>query len=136
MGIDQSNGTPRRYKIDPDPAWDGSDEEDGVLNVELSWVPDPLAGRVPELVASPELVTAMATERLTGYTTGAARSYFGDGAFGVEEGATAPELVRLIVGEDPTADLFYERSQGLTVSERALALLRPWCRNLTVRPAG
>ncbi|MFC6018035.1 hypothetical protein ACFP2T_17685 [Plantactinospora solaniradicis] len=136
MSTDEPNGTPRRYKIAPDPAWDWCDEEDGVLSVELSWAPDPLAGRPPELVASPELVTALSAERLTGYTTGTARGTFGDGAFGVEEGATVPELVRLIVGEDPAADFSYERSQGLTVSERALALLQARCQNLTVKPAG
>lgn len=136
MSTDQPNGAPRRYEIDPDPAWDLYDEEDGVLSVELSWVPDPLAGRPPELVASPELVTALSAEGLTGYTTGAARGYFNEYTPAAEEGAAVPELVRLIVGEDPAADFSYERSQGLTVSERALALLQARCQNLTVRPTG
>ncbi len=99
-------------------------------------MPDALAGRPPELVASPDLVTALSAEGLTGCTTGAARGYFGEGAFDVEQGATAPELVRLIAGADPAADFYYERGQGLIISARALALLRSWCQNLTVTPAG
>ncbi|MCA2218595.1 hypothetical protein [Jidongwangia harbinensis] len=107
-----------------------------MLSVELSWAPDALAGRPPELVASPELVAAMAAAGLTGYTTGAARGYFGDGAFGIEDGAIAPELIRLIVGDDPAADVSYVRGQGLAVSERALALLRAQCQSLTVQQGG
>lgn len=136
MSTDEPNGGPRRYKIDPDPAWDGSDVADGVLIVELSWVPDPLAGRPPELVASPELIMAMSVEGLTGYTTDAARGHFGENSFGVEDGAAAPELIRLIVGEDPAADFFHERSQGLIVSERTLTLLQSRCPNLRVTPLG
>jgi hypothetical protein len=136
MSTDLTNDTPRRYKVDPDPAWDGSDQEDGVLTVELSWVPDQLAGRPPELVAGPELVTTLAAEGLTGYTTGAVRASFDEQSVAAEAGAVVPELVRLIAGEDPAADFFYERSQGLIISERALALLQPRCQNLTVRPVG
>ena len=136
MSTDQPNGAPRRYEIDPDPAWDWYDEEDGVLAVELSWAPDALAGRPPELVASPELVSAMSAEGLTGFRTGAARGFFSQNAFGVEEGTTAPPLVRILVDENPAADFSYERSQGLTVSERALALLRAHCANLTVDEDG
>lgn len=43
-------------------------------------------------------------------------------------------MVRLIVGDDASADFFYVRNQGLVVSERALALLQARCRNLTVTP--
>ncbi|GGQ56330.1 hypothetical protein [Couchioplanes azureus] len=136
MSTDEPNGGPRRYEIDPDPAWDLSDVQDGVLTVELSWVPDSLAGRPPALVASPELVAALSAEGLTGYTTGAARASFDEDSPAAEEGVAVPELVRLIVGDDPAADFFYERSQGLVVSERALALLQAQCRNLTVTPVG
>ncbi|GAB7037683.1 MULTISPECIES: hypothetical protein [Catenuloplanes] len=136
MSTDEPNGGPRRYKVDPDPAWDGYDVEDGVLVVELSWMPDPLAGRPPELVAGPELVAAMSAEGFTGYVTGAARAHFGDGAFGVDDDTAAPELVRLVVGEEPAADFSYERGQGLIVSERALALLQSHCQNLRANPLG
>ena len=137
MSTEQSSGAPRRYAIAPDPAWDWYDEEDGgVLSVELSWAPDALAGRPPELVASPELAEALAAEGLTGFSTGPARGYFTEGAIGVDEGAAPPELVRLIVGEDPSADFSYERSEGLTVTERALTLLQARCQNLTVKSAG
>ena len=132
-----STDSPRRYKIDPDPAWDQTDEENGVLSVELSWVPDALAGRAPNLVASPELVAAMAADGLTGYATGAARGYYReDGGFGVEPGQAPPDLVRILVEETPAADFSYQEGQGLTVSERALALLRAHCENLTVQPVG
>jgi hypothetical protein len=29
-----------RFVIEPDPAWDGADEIDGELVVEVSWLPD------------------------------------------------------------------------------------------------
>ncbi len=41
-----------------------------------------------------------------------------------------------LAGADPAADFYYERGQGLIISARALALLRSWCQNLTVTPAG
>jgi hypothetical protein len=104
MYTDKSNGALRRYEIDPDPVWDGSDVQDGVLTVELSWVPDALAGRPPELVASPELVTVLLREGLTGFTTGAVRASFDEQSPAAEQGVAVPELVRLIVGDDPSAD--------------------------------
>ncbi|MGK5683346.1 hypothetical protein [Actinoplanes sp. URMC 104] len=135
MSTEQPNGAPRRYRIEPDPAWDWYEEEDGgVLAVELSWVPDALAGRPPEVVAGPELVAVMADAGLTGYVTGPARGYYVQSAFGVQPSDTAPPLVRLTVGDDQTADFSFLASQGLTVSERALALLQEHCRNLTVMP--
>jgi hypothetical protein len=136
MSTDKPNGGPRRYRIDPDPVWDGYDVQDGALTVELSWVPDALAGRPPELVASPELVTVLLREGLTGYTTGAVRASFDEQSLAAEQGVAVPELVRLIVGKDPSADFFYERGSGLVISERALALVQARCQNLTVRPAG
>lgn len=123
-----------RIGIDPDPVWDDHDEENGVLVVELSWRPDPLAGRPPELVASPELVAAMSAAGLTGYRTGPARGRYGEDTFGVDGDAAPPPLVRLIVDGDPAADFAYRRDEGLTVTERALILLQAHCRNLTVRP--
>lgn len=122
-----------RYAIDPDPAWDYYEEEDGVLRVELSWAPDALAGRTTELVARPELIAAMQAEGLTGYRTGPAAGYYGEQVIGVEEGEAPPELVRVLPGDDPAADLAYEQGVGLTVSERALAVLRAHCTNLTVK---
>jgi hypothetical protein len=135
MSTDEPHA-PRRYEIDPDPVWDLSDVRDGVLHVELSWVPDALAGRPPGLVADPELVTALLGEGLTGFTTGAVRATFDEQSLAADEGVAVPELVRLIVGDDASADFCYERGRGLVVSERALAVLRPRCRNLTVSPAG
>ncbi|WP_328468404.1 hypothetical protein OHA21_51705 [Actinoplanes sp. NBC_00393] len=132
MSSDKPDGGPRRYEIDPDPAWDLSDEQDGVLTVELSWVPDSLAGRPPELVASPELVAVMAGAGLTGYTTGAARATFDEQSPAAEEGVPVPELVQLIVGTDASADFSLEQGFGLVLSERALAVIQPHCRNLTV----
>ena len=103
-----------------------------MLTVELSWVPDALARRAPELVASQKLVDAIAAEGLTGYRTGEARGVYVEGAFGVTTSDTPPPLVRIVVEENPAADFSYERSQGLTVSERALVLLRAHCESLTV----
>jgi hypothetical protein len=129
------DGAARRYAIDPDPAWDFYDEVDGVLTVELSWAPDALAGRQPEFVASPGLVAALEADGLTGYRTGAARGYYREDSFGVEEGETPPSLVRLIVDERPGADFSCVPGEGLTVSPRALAVLRAHCLNLQVEPA-
>jgi len=134
MSADKPNGGPRRYEIDPDPVWDLSDVRDGVLTVELSWVPDALAGRPPELVAGPELVAALHREGLTGYTTGAARATFDEQSPAAEEGVAVPELLRLIVGDDASADLSYQPVRGLVVSERALTVLQSHCHNLTVHP--
>jgi len=133
--IEETNDAARRYAIEPDPAWDWHEERDGVLTVELSWAPDALAGRLAELVASPALAAAFSTEGLTGYRTNAARGYFHEDAFGVKDGETPPPLVRIVVEEDPTADFSYERSQGLTVSARALAVLRAHCQKLQIEPA-
>lgn len=134
MSIDETRDVSHRIGIYPDPAWDGSDEEDGVLTVELSWPPDALAGRPPELVASPELVAVMAAAGLTGYRTGAARGRYDQDGFGVEAGASPPPLVRLVVGDDPAADFSYRDEEGLTVTERTLILLQAHCQNLTVVP--
>jgi hypothetical protein len=134
MSIEGTRDVSHRIGIDPDPAWDGSEEENGVLVVELSWPPDALAGRPPELVASPALVEIMTAAGLTGYRPGAARGEYGEGAFDVEEGASPPPLVRLVVGEDPAADFSYREVEGLTVTERTLILLQAHCRNLTVTP--
>ena len=136
MSSENTGGAPRRIAIAPDPAWDWYEEEDGVLAVELSWMPDALAGRAPDFVAGPELIEAMSAAGLTGYRTGAARGYFGEQVVDVEEGTPPPPLVRLLVDDDPAADFAYERGQGLTVTERALAVLQAHCRNLTVQPAG
>lgn len=135
MSSEEPRSVARRIVIDPDPAWDGHEEENGTLAVELTWPPDALAGRPPELVASPELLTAMSAAGLTGYRIGEARAQYGEGAFDVEEGATPPPLVRLIVDDDPEADFSYRRGEGLTVTGRALALLQAHCQNLTVGPA-
>ena len=136
MSAGEPDATDRRYEIDPDPAWDAYDEADGVLVVELSWLPDALAGRPPEIVAAPELVAALAAAGLTGYRTGPARGHFGAQVIGVEPATAPPPLARLLVGDDPAADFAYEHSRGLTVSARALAVLRAHCDHLTVTPVG
>ncbi|MGK5683345.1 hypothetical protein [Actinoplanes sp. URMC 104] len=135
MSTEQTD-TPRRIRIDPDPAWDGYDDTDGVLSVEISWAPDALAGRPPQLIATPELVAALSAAELTGYRTGEARVSYDEDAFDVEEGDTPPPMVRLVVEDTPEADFSYRRGRGLTVSERALAVLQAHCRNLTVTPPG
>jgi hypothetical protein len=132
----EGSDKPRRYEIAPDPAWDWYEEEDGVLVVELSWAPDPFAGRTTELVAGPDFVSLMAAEGLTGYRTGPARGYYDEQAVEAEAGQNPPPLVRIIVGADPAADFSYAQSEGLVVSERALALLRAHCENLLVKPCG
>jgi hypothetical protein len=134
--IEEPEGAAQRYAVMPDPAWDWSEEPDGVLTMELSWAPDALAGRAPDFVASPALVAALSAEGLTGYRTAAARGYFHEDAFGVEPGEAAPALVRVIVEADPAADFSYERGPGLTVSPRALAVLRAHCQNLQVEAVG
>jgi hypothetical protein len=136
MSTEEPRSVSHRIAIDPDPAWDGYEEENGVLAVELSWAPDALAGRPPELVASPELVSVLSSAGLTGYRTAEVRAQYGEDAFDVEEGATPPPLVRLIVDDDPAADFSYRRGEGLTVTERALVLLQAHCQSLTVRPTG
>lgn len=119
-----------RIAIAPDPAWDAYEDRDGVLTVELSWAPDALAGRPPQLVAAPELVAAMAAAGLTGYRTGEAHGVYDED---VEDGAAPPPLVRLFVGDDPAADLSYRPGAGLTVTGRALAVLQDHCDHLTVK---
>lgn len=119
-----------RYSIEPDPAWDGWDEEDGVLVVELSWLPDALAGRSEQLVVSPALAEALRSNGITGFQTGAARGILDEDAFDVEPGTPPPPLLRLIPGDDPTADVRYTRPGGLTVSRRALDVLRAHCEHL------
>jgi hypothetical protein len=48
-----------RYFVEPDPAWDLSELDGETLSVELSWIPDALAGRLEELVATPPLTQAL-----------------------------------------------------------------------------
>lgn len=125
-----------RYVVEPDPAWDGFEEEDGVLVVELSWEPDALAGRLDELVATPQLVAALTQAGVSGFTTGAARGWYDEeNSFDVEPGTPPPDLVRLVVGADPQADLSYDPPRGLLVSEAALAVLNQHCERLDVEPA-
>ncbi|AGZ41296.1 hypothetical protein [Actinoplanes friuliensis] len=134
MTTEQPRNLVHRIGIDPDPAWDGSDEDNGVLVVELSWPPDPLAGRPPQLVATPELVALMAEAGFTGYRTGEVRATYDEDAFDVEDGAAPPPLVSFMVGDDTGADFAYWPGEGLTVTERALILLQAHCQNLRVSP--
>ena len=126
-----------RYEVEPDPALDGADELDGVFVVELTWVPDALAGRLDELVASPQLVAALTQAGISGFTTGAARGWYDDENSFVDEGTPPPELVRLVVGSDPDADMSLRGPRGfqLYVSEAALAVLQQHCQSLGVEPA-
>lgn len=128
--------TIQRYELEPDPAWDGCEEDDdGVLTVELSWKPDALAARAPDIVASPALAAALTAAGLTGFRTGEARgTYDYDQVFDVEEGELPPPLVRLVVGDDPRADFSYARPAGLTVSPAALAVLHAHCERLDATP--
>lgn len=122
--------SPHRYALQPDPVWDGSQERDGVLLVELSWTPDALAGRPPDLVVSPALAAALTAHELTGFRTGAAQAAYDEDAFDVEPGTPPPPLVRLILGDDETRDLAYARPRGLTASNRALDVLQAHCDHL------
>lgn len=123
----------RRFVLEPDPAWDWYDDQDGVLTVELSWMPDALAGRLTELVVSPELAGALAAGGVTGFTVGIAVGFFAErGALDVLPGELPPDLVRLCVGDDLSADLAYLPGIGLTASQRVLDLFKAHCRHLDV----
>src|SRR3712207_2846535 len=122
-----------RYQLEPDPAWDHSEDDGGTLTVELAWMPDALAARTTEIVATPRLVAALREAGLTGFGTAPAAGHFREDAF-VEPGTAPPALVRLVVGADPAADLAYTERIGLTASERALEVLRAHCRRLDATP--
>jgi hypothetical protein len=126
------SGRQQRYAVEPDPAWDWSEEQNGELVVELSWPPDALAGRLEDLVVSPALAAALVARGLTGFLTSAASGVFRDDAFGIEQGVTPPPLLRLLAGEDPAQDVAYVPRVGLTVSARALDVLQAHCDRLQV----
>lgn len=121
-----------RFVVEPDPAWDWSEEPDGVLTVELSWKPDALAGRLEEIVASPALIEALRDAGFAGFETAPARGYFGEDSFEDDESTPVPELIRLKVSSDQTADLYYEPRIGLVVTEQVLTVLRAHCTRMTV----
>ncbi|WP_067500190.1 hypothetical protein [Actinoplanes sp. TFC3] len=123
-----------RSIVEPDPAWDASTDENGVLTVELSWPPDALAGRQEELVISPGLAQALTGAGLTGFTTAAAAGVYLDQTFGVEPGDVPPPLLRLVPGDDALADLAYVPGKGFSVSEKALQVLQAHCKSLMVGP--
>ncbi|WP_157442044.1 hypothetical protein [Actinoplanes awajinensis] len=75
---------PLRHIVEPDPAWDWTEEVDDVLVVELSWPPDALAGRLDELVASPALVAALTAGGITGFRTAGARGVYREDSFDVD----------------------------------------------------
>jgi hypothetical protein len=122
-----------RFVLDPDPAWDASEVQGKVLVVELTWMPDALAGRRDELVVSPTLAEAMATAGLTGYTMGEARGALDEDGF-TEPSDSAPPLMRLIPGDDPAMDLAYVPQEGLIASPRATAIIAGHCKELAVSP--
>lgn len=129
----EDRSKPERFKLQPDPAWDWNEVDgDGVLVVELSWTPDAMAARNEDIVVSPALADALVAAKVTGFTTGAARGVYSEQAFGVDEGEEPPALLRLIPGDDPAADIAYVKGDGLTVSRRALDLLRAHCQNLQI----
>ncbi|GAA4965336.1 hypothetical protein [Actinoplanes utahensis] len=132
----EDHAQPQRYVLEPDPAWDWSEEQDGVFVVELSWVPDALAGRLAKLVVSPALAADLESRGVGGFRTGPARGLLGEDSF-AEPGTPPPPLLRLIPGEDPAEDIAFLPGVGLTVSERALEVLRAHCGQLqsTVLPA-
>jgi len=61
--------------IEPDPAWDAAVETDGELVVEVTWLPNALAGRGDEFVASLALVDALTVAGITGFTTAGDRDH-------------------------------------------------------------
>jgi hypothetical protein len=124
-----------RYYVEPDPAWDLSEIRDGTLTMELSWMPDALAGRMEEIVASPQLVTALKQAGVSGFTTSLAHGYFTENSIDVEvEVEPAPRLQQLHLGNDETADLYYAHAVGLIASPRAVEVLRTHCTNITIQP--
>jgi hypothetical protein len=122
-----------RFVIEPDPAWDAAVETDGELVVEVTWLPNALAGRGDELVASLALVDALTVAGITGFTTAPARAIIPDGAF-VEPGTAPPVVVRLLTGDDPAADLAYVDGHGLIASPRATAIIVGHCGEAAVSP--
>ncbi|WP_203823250.1 hypothetical protein [Actinoplanes palleronii] len=121
---------PLRHIVEPDPAWDWTEEVDDVLVVELSWPPDALAGRLDELVASPALVAALTSGGITGFRTAGARGVYREDSFDVDPDTPPPPLTRLLVGDDPAADMSYAAHTGLSVSQRTLEILRTHCERL------
>ena len=124
-----------RDLVEPDPAWDWFEDRDGVFTVELSWPPDALAGRGEDIVASPDVVRALQGAGITGFRTAPAAGHYREDSFGVDADTPPPELVRLLVDGDDEADLRYRPTEGLVVTERALAVLRSHCTSLQVRTA-
>jgi hypothetical protein len=122
-----------RFVIKPDPAWDAADETDGELVVGVTWLPDALAGRGDQLVASPALVDALTVAGITGFTTAPARAIIPDDAF-VEPGTVPPVVIRLATGDDPAADLAYMGGHGLIASPRATAIIVGHCGEALVSP--
>jgi hypothetical protein len=124
----------RRYLVEPDPAWDWFEDRDGVLTVELSWPPDALAGRGDDIVADPILVRALQGAGITGFHTAPAAGRYREDSFGVDASTPPPALVRLHVDGDDAADVRYHPTDGLVVTERALAVLRTYCTGLQAVP--
>lgn len=125
--------TGARFVLEPDPAWDGSETDNDELIVELTWLPDALAGRLEELVASAELTAALVNASITGVTTARARAVITDNSF-IDMDAAAPTVVRLIVGHDPTADLAFVPGHGLVASPRATAIIAGHCDRIDISP--
>ncbi|GIH03843.1 hypothetical protein Rhe02_19100 [Rhizocola hellebori] len=124
----------QRFALEPDPAWDWSETDaEGALVVELSWLPDALAGRLDELVASPDLARALTEAGVTGFTIATARGLLHENFFEAP-GTPSPQLQRLVVGDELHADLSYQRKTGLIASPRAVAVLAAHCRQLTISP--
>lgn len=97
-------------------------------------MPDALAGRMTDLVVSPELAQALTSANVSGFTTGVAVATFAEqGAFDVPAGTPPPKLLRLCVGDDLAADLSFHPEVGLTASQRALDVLNAYCDHLEVR---
>ena len=122
-----------RFVIEPDPAWDAAEETEGELVVEVSWLPDALAGRGDQLVASPVLLDALTAAGVTGFTTTPARVAIPGDAF-VEPGTATPVVTPLIAGDDLGADLAYVDGRGLIASPRATAIIMGQCGRASASP--
>jgi hypothetical protein len=120
-----------RFFLEPDPAWDVSTIDGDLLEVELSWFPDALEGRLDELLVSPALVDSLMAAGITGFTTGPGRGFFTDNAL-VDPNTMPPALVRLLVGDDVSADLAYLSRECLVASDRARAIISQHCTRLDV----
>jgi hypothetical protein len=131
MSDSVDSGSKGWFVVEPDPAWDWSEDVDGVLTVELSWKPDGIAGRLDELVTSPALLRDLQEAGFSGFNTGPARGYYREDSFGADESTPAPDLIQLNVDHDEAGDIHYVPEVGLIVSGRVLSVLKDHCTRMS-----